>query len=76
MSLLERRESFQVLLERMPQAAESAGLSMERTGSPMDCIILGGSGWAKKDLLAEVTGKRKRNALDDFPNDSDGTGER
>lgn len=42
----------------------------------MDCIILGGSGWAKKDLLAEVTGKRKRNALGDFPNDSDGTGER
>lgn len=76
MSLLERRETSKFFSSVLPQAAESAGLSMERTGSPMDCIILGGSGWAKKDLLAEVTGKRKRNALGDFPNDSDGTGER
>lgn len=52
------------------QAAVSAGLSMARTGSSMDWIILGGFGWAKKDL-AGVTGEKEGNAVGDLSNASD-----
>lgn len=57
------------------QAAASAGLSMERMGSSMGWITLGGLGWAKKDL-AGVTGEREGNAVGDLSNARDDTDER